>query len=216
MKHFSDFAIMSAILLGISIPMARAATLSSPLFNAKAVVSGETTMTVVLRKNDFQGAEVQSMDFGTLVEKTFTDPNNPAKVYKSLRSDTTGSTGTAAILAWITANTHGNPYVVSQSGTALTNGGNMIPAGCCTVVPVYNATDNGGAAQPGGSKVGDKGTWVMPDKPLYTSESGSAQMRTISCFYSITDDPATGATAACPIGQPVGIYSGTVTFTVTS
>jgi hypothetical protein len=41
-------------------------------------------------------------------------------------------------------------------------------------------------------------------------------MRTIQAHYSITDDPAAGASGAVPASQPGGTYTGTVTFTVTA
>ena len=89
----------------------------------------------------------------------------------------------------------------------------MIPAGACTVAPVYSVADNGGASFVG--TLGVPGSWVQANKVLYTSDNiGSG--RVIQAHYAITDDPAAGATAAVPLNQSPGAYTATVTFTIIS
>jgi hypothetical protein len=70
---------------------------------------------------------------------------------------------------------------------------------------------------PAGAALGAKGTWVSgTDKTVYTSETGTAAMRVIQNIYSITDDPAAGATTGVPLNQPGGTYTGTLTISVTA
>ncbi len=166
-------------------------------------VQGTLTMTVELRKNHTGGAVVTAMDFGKLINIGT----------GSLRSSTTSTTGTGAICALVRATSPSAPYVITQSGSALSNGITTLPAGACTVVPTYNAADNGGALLPAGASVGTKGTWVENGKVLYTS-GPDYSTRNVTCYYSITDDPAAGASTGVPINQPGGVYTGTITFTV--
>ena len=180
-----------------------------------AVVDDSTTLRVVLVKNSPTGAVVDAMNFGTLQEFDFLNATTHL-VSKTLRSSINGSTGTGAVMAWITANTHGTPYSILSTGTALTSGTNSIPTGACTVVPVFAAQDNGGISMPSGAALGVAGTWVANEKVLYHSELGTASMATIQAYYSITDDSATGATTAVLVSQPSGTYTGTVTITVTT
>ena len=81
------------------------------------------------------------------------------------------------------------------------------------MTPIYATQDNGGAALVG--TLGTKGSWVATDKVLYTSDA-IGSIRTIQAIYSITDDPAAGASAAVPVNQAGGSYSSAVTFTVTA
>lgn len=215
MKNFKK-TMAAAVGLILASSSAFAGTVSSPTFPASAVVDGSLAMTVTLRRNSTAGAVATQMNFGQLQEFSFTNP--AGVVSNTLRSSATGpgNTGTGSIVASITANSHGLPYVIKQTGTALSNGTATIPAGACTVVPVYATQDNGGLAKPAAAVLGTAGSWVATDKALYTSETGVAAMRTIQNYYSITDDPAAGATAAVPVSQASGTYNGTVTFTVTA
>ena len=185
-----------------------AATVVSPSYPVSALVDGALSMTIVARKNSTAGAVTTAMNFGQLQEV----------VPGTLRSSATGpgNTGTGNVTVSITANSHSLPYTITQTGTSLVAGPNTIPTGACTVVPVYAAADNGGAAKPAAAVLGTAGSWVATNKSLYASESGSAAMRTIQAIYSITDDPAAGATSAVPVNQAAGTYNGTVTFTVTA
>ena len=183
-----------------------AATQSVGPISINAIVGTGMTLTVVMKKNDFSGVTVTSMDFGTL-QNIGTG---------TLRSSPTGSTGTGAVDVFLSANSHGLPYTITQTATQLSNGITTIAGGSSTVVPVYSPADNGGAALPIGASLGTKGTWVATNKLLYQSEGGAAAARTIQAFYSITDDPAAGATTGVPLDQSGGAYSATVTFTLTA
>ena len=180
-----------------------AATATNGPVNVSASVNGALTLSVALKKNSSTGATVTSMDFGQLVDIGT----------GTLRSSPSSTTATGNVTAMISANSHGLPYTITQTGTTLSNGATTLPSGACTVVPVYAALDNGGAALVGA--LGTKGTWVASGKTLYTSDAAGS-IRTIQAVYSVTDDPAAGATTGVPLNQAGGTYNGTVTFTVTA
>ena len=206
MKKLMSMSVVAAFVALTLAPSAFAATATSGPFTTSASVSGTLTLTTVIKKNSSTGATITTMDFGQL-----TDIGTG-----TLRSSATGTTGTGAADMFITANSHGLPYTITQTGTAMSNGSTTLPAGALTVVPVYAAADNGGATMPTGASLGSAGTWVSTNKVLYTSETGTAAMRTIQAIYSVTDDPTAGSTASVPLNQAAGTYSGTVTITVTA
>ena len=207
MKQLTKITAVAAAILIMASPTAFAATASSAPISISAVVSGALTITVDLFKNSVSaGNDIPdtAMNFGTLNNDLGTG---------NLRSTTTGSTGTGSVVALISANSSGLPYTITQnSPVALTSGANTLPAGATTVVPVYSPFDNGGQALVG--SVGAAGSWVGT-RTLYTSNAVGAT-RVIQAHYSVTDDPAAGATAVVPLNQAAGTYSGTVTFTVTA
>lgn len=211
MKKTLYVALLAGLMTVLGMPCVQAATTAVAPITTRAEVTGGLTLSVTLQKNDFDGDIITSMDFGTLMEF-----ENPDTHGKTLRSMKTGSTGTAAVLAWIGANSHGAQYAIKQTGTALSSGASTLPEGACCVVPVYVEGDNGGAAINPNAALGSKGTWVATDKLIYQSEPTPAQMRTLRAYYSITDDPKAGATSAVLLGQPTGVYNGTITFTVTT
>lgn len=204
MKKLISLAVMAVMVLGLK--TAYAATATSGAIGTSATVTAGLTLDVVLRKNDSGGAVITSMNFGGL-KNIGTG---------TLRSSSTGSTTTGNVTAMITANSQSLPYVITQTGTAMSNGSTTLPSGACTVVPVYAAADNGGASMPSGAVLGTAGTWVATGKVLYDSENTAAAIRTIQAVYSITDDPAAGSTAGVPLNQAAGNYTGTVTITVTA
>ena len=187
--------------------VAQAASVSKPPVNVSAEVSSTLQLNLALFKNSVDAANnitaANAMNFGTLQDLGT----------GTLRSSTTGSTGTGSVIAFISALSSGTPYTITQTGTQLTSGSNTLPAGACTVVPVYAAADNGGQALVG--TLGTKGTWVATDKTLYTSNA-AADVRQIQYHYSITDDSNAGATTGVPTNQAAGTYTATVTFTVTA
>ena len=135
----------------------------------------------------------------------------------TLRSSATGTTGTGAVAVFLSATTQGLPYTITQTGTSMSNGSSILPAGACIVRPVYAAADNGGLTLPAGASIGTGGTWTSATaRVIYQSEAGVAQGRTVQAYYSITDDPVAGATTGVPTSQAAGTYSGTVTFTLTA
>ena len=205
MKKLIATATLIVTVLTFASPSVFAATSSSGPYTVSASVDGTLSMSVVVRKNSSVGAIITAVDFGKLVDIGA----------NTLRSAATSTTGTRNATAMITANSHGLPYTITQTGTTLSNGTTTLPSGACTVVPVYATQDNGGLAKPAGAVVGTAGSWVGT-RTLYTSETGIAAMRTIQAVYSITDDPIAGATSAVPLNQAGGNYSGTVTITVTA
>ncbi len=210
MKKLLTLVTLVAVTVVMGAPMAMASTtVSSSTYTTNAVVDGAMSLTVELRKNSSVGVVVTSMDFGKLVELSPTTG--------TLRSSPTSTTGTGSIVAMITANSHGLPYVISTKGSALTSGSNSLPAGACGVAPLYEPLDNKGAPKPTGATVGGATSWVSAtDKVLYTSESGVAAMRTIQASYSITDDPVGGGSTGVPLNQAGGTYTGTLTISVTA
>ena len=211
MKNLTKFVSVFVIVFLVASPSAFAATATSGPYTVSALVEGGLTLSVVLKKNSSTGATITSMDFGRLTQFNWTDPVTGA-VSSTLRSSATSTTGTGNVTAMVSANSHGLPYTITQTGTAMSNGATTIPSGASTVVNAYSPLDNAGAALVG--TLGTKGTWVGT-RTLYTSDA-IGSIRTFQSIYSVTDDPVAGATSAVPLNQAGGTYNGTVTFTVTA
>ena len=205
MKNLTKLVTVFVIVFLMASQTSFAATATNGPVNISASIDGALSLTVALKKNSSTGAIVTSMDFGQLVDIGT----------GTLRSSPTSTTGTGNVTAMISANSHGLPYTITQTGTALSNGITTLPAGACTVVPVYAAADNGPTAPPLVGALGTKGTWVASGKTLYTSDAVGS-VRVFQAVYSVTDDPAAGATTGVPVSQAGGTYNGTVTFTVTA
>jgi hypothetical protein len=205
MKKIVSMAILVVMVVGFASPAAFAVTTSTAPITTSASVASALSLTVVLKKNDFAGATITTMNFGQLVNIGT----------GTLRSSPTGTTGTGAVAAFISPNSQGLPYTITQTGTTMSNGSTTLPSGALTVVPVYAAADNGGLAKPAAAVVGTAGSWIGT-RTLYTSETGTAASRTIQAIYSVTDDPAAGATTGIPTSQAAGTYTGTVTITMTT
>ena len=185
-------------------------------FNITTTVSGAASFRATIYKNlplnagpDFPGGAKTSMAFGTLEEQTFTAVGQPT--FKELRSSNVTGTGSFAVVFEV--NTHQAVYTIQQNGTALTAAAITLPTGACTVTPVYSPLDNGTAPMPAGASLGAAGPW-LGSKILYSSGASGAS-RVVQGVYGISglDVPA-GGTAAIPIDQPLGNYSGTITFTL--
>lgn len=204
MKRLIGVLTIWMVTMGAASPLCFGASSTSGSILMGADVQGTIGITVTLRKNEW-GDVVNSMDFGKLIDIGT----------GTLRSSPTSTTGTGAICAFVRVTSPGAPYTLTQTGTALSNGSSSLPAGACAVVPVYVSTDNGGAQMPSGASLGPAGSWIAVNKLLYSSDPLYA-LRTIRCYYSITDDTVAGATTGVPINQPGGTYSGTVVFTATT
>ena len=208
-KLMTIIAVIAVVALGAT-PAVFAATNSAGPYTVSASVDGTLSMSVVLKKNDWNGTTITTMDFGKLIDIGT----------GTLRSSSTSTTATGAVCAMITANSHGLPYSITTTGSALSNGTTTLPAGACGCVPTYIAADNGGAAKPTGATLGAAGPWVGTTRAIYTSETGTAKMVALRAYYSITDDPAGGSsggtTGNVPLSQPGGTYTNTVTITVTA
>jgi hypothetical protein len=209
MKKLAMVVAVIAVIALAGAPVVFATTASQGPYTISATVDGSLLLTVQLFKGTTTGptgSALSAISFGTLKEFTQTSG-------KTLRSDDTGGMG--EVIAMITANSHQAQYTITQTGTALTYGTNTMPTGACTVTPAYATADNGGLAKPAGATVAAGGSWVGA-RTIYTSEAAPSAMRTIQAHYSITDDPAAGATASVPLNQAAGAYSGTVQITVTT
>src|SRR3989338_1883325 len=113
MKTLSITAVVLAALIATAPAFAATQTV-----NMGADVDGTLTMTVKLFKNDIDGTDITAgnkIDFGQLVDIGT----------GTLRSSPTGTTGTGAGLAYITVNSHGVPYTITQTGSVMTKGGGV-------------------------------------------------------------------------------------------
>ncbi len=167
-------------------------------------VDGTLTLTVAMRKNDPSGELIGLMDFGLLTPRG-----------NALVSSSNSTTGTGVVVALITVNSRGVAYTVSQTGTPMSNGTSAFPDGACVLKPDYKADDNAGQSLPAGASLGSPGSWVTTNKILYIS-GPSGETRTFQTLYTITDNPAYGATNGVPLYQQSGAYKGTVTITATT
>ena len=208
MKKILAIAVLAAVSAMGFAPVAFAATAGSGAITTSASVDGTLSLSVTIRKNDFSGAIITSMDFGRLVDIGT----------GTLRSSPTSTTQTGAAVAFVSANSHGIPYTISQVGTVMSNGSTTLPNGALAVTPTYSSADNvvNGVplAMPASALLGTRGTWVG-SRTLYTSEPAAA-VRVLQFAYSVTDDPAAGATTGVPANQQGGTYTGSVTITVTA
>ncbi len=195
-----------ALVLAFASQTAFAATVNKTV-DTSAEVDGTLSMSVLLFKNDIDGTDITAtnkMDFGKLVDIGT----------GTLRSSATSTTGTGAVLAYITVNSHGIQWTLKQNGSAMTSGANSLEADSLAVTPVYIDSDNANVADNG--TIGTASTWVNSNKTLYTSHS-SGPLRTIRAYYSVTDDSAAGASAPnIGLDKPAGIYTGNIIFTATA
>lgn len=115
----------------------------------------------------------------------------------------------------LNVDTVGDPLVVTQIGSPLvrTGGFEIIPSGAYIVEPTYSEEDNNGKTLPGTAIVGAR-TSVVGTHETYSDTAGSK--RTVSIFYRLSGDPATGGTEIIPLDQKSGAYTGTVQFTLVS
>lgn len=144
---------------------------------------------------------------------TFAETATASMAFGELKKNGFGGLDAAQYFkVYLTANSQGLPYTITQNGTTVSNGTATLPNNACKVTPSYESGSNGGAALVG--TVGTAGTWVG-NRTLYTSNSSGA-VRTINAYYGLVGDPAQGAGNFVPENQASGTYSGTVVFTVTA
>lgn len=200
MKHATKAVALAVALVVALSGSAFAASVSTSPINVNASVDGSLSLQVKIFRNDIDGTEVAAMNFGGLKDIGT----------GTLRSNNDAG-NTAAFLAYITSNSHGLPYTVTQTGTAMSNGSTTLPSGALAVKPLILAVDNGGTAD---GTAGTAGTWIGT-KTLYTS-TAAGPLRSVRAYYAITDDPNAGASTGVPQDQAGGNYAGTVTFTLTA
>jgi len=220
MKTLMTIATLIVIAFALATP-AFATSVSTSALPVAASVDGGLSISATLFKDSTSGPvgnAISSINFGQL--QVFSNTSTGGQTLRS--SDTGTGALMGGVVALVSANSHGAHYTISQTGTALTSGTNTIPAGACRMVPFYSASElSNGVAQgaiPAGASVGTAASWVTSTgNTVYNSESSAAAMRIVQAHFGITDDPASGATAAVPITQAPGTnYSGSVTFTVVS
>lgn len=206
MKKLLRMFFMIAFLAGVSVPADSGFVSNTDSFAIEASFGTTFGMTIFILRDGSWGNKTTSMDFGTLVE--FVDSGTGGRTLRS----------SGNFLAMIYPQPSGTAqYHIDSTGTALSNGTTTLPAGACVVVPVYVSSDqwDPNAGIPLTGTLGSSGTWIgASDRRIYTSNS-AGDYRAIRAYFSITDDPAAGSTAAVPVNQPSGHYAGTVTFTIT-
>lgn len=108
-------------------------------------------------------------------------------------------------------NSSGRPYRITQSATAPSNGSVSLPPGACIVTPwPVNAN---GQAQPSGSSVSGRQSFVQNDLQIYSSDPGGAATSVVAT-YAITNDPNEGAYEYVPYDQAGGAYSSQAVYTI--
>lgn len=198
-KPLYGVLVLLVLAAGIDVPVLRAETISAPDITVNSSVPDAFTVNVDLRQDVSGFPDItpdSALNFGAFVKNAAGD----ALIVES------------GIVAFITTNTQRRPYtVVSDITSSLTSGTDQIPDGAFVLNAVYSPADNGGQTNEGtanysGSAVGTHA--------VYTS-GGSHRMSTVQAHYTITDDPALGATGAVPLDQSAGSYSTALTISVT-
>ena len=116
---------------------------------------------------------------------------------------------------FLEVDTVGDPLTLTQVGTPITRtgGSETIPSGAYVVDPTYSEADNNGKAQAPGSQLAARQS-VVGTHEIYNDPNGAK--RTLTIFYYLSGDPATGGTQIIPLDQKSGAYSGSIQFTLTS
>lgn len=173
-----------------------ASSTSSGAVNIAASIPSGLTLNVTIVDQVTQSV-VPTMNFGEL--ERVGDEFRAAKFFKVL----------------LEVDTVGDPLHVTQVGSALARAGGSetIPSGAYIAEPTYSESDNEGKPQPAGANL-DARRSVVGTNEIYSDTSGAK--RFISVFYRLSGDPATGGTAAIPLDQKSGSYSGMIQYTLTS
>jgi hypothetical protein len=109
-----------------------------------------------------------------------------------------------------TALSSGRKYTITQTGTQLTAPtGEKLPVGCQIITP--NAIN---AAPATGGTYGTQQTWVVTSGTVYTSNA-AGQHDVINARYSLSSDPGLGSYDNIDADSHSGVYSATVTYTLT-
>lgn len=108
-------------------------------------------------------------------------------------------------------NASGRPYRITQTATAPSNGNVSLPAGACIVTPW--PVDANGQAQPAGSSVSGRQSFVQNDIQIYSSDP-NGRSTSVVATYAITNDPAAGAYEYIRYDQEGGAYSSQAVFTI--
>jgi hypothetical protein len=176
--------------------LARAASISAGPVSVFAEIPSGLVMELTII-DQLTGATVPSMDFGELSQVD--DEYRATRFFNVL----------------LKISTAGNSYELTQLSTPLTRSGGTetIPNGAFFVKPFYEEADNAGFAFPSGASLGPAGTAVAT-QAVFKDPTGSG--RTVRLQYTLTGDPATGATQNIPFGQKSGSYAATVQFTLTT
>lgn len=175
---------------------AGAASLTAGPINVSADIPSGFSMQLTI-VDQLTGATVPSMDFGEL-----------SRVNDEYRA-------TRFFHVFLKINTAGNGYELTQLSTPLTRSGSAdtLPNGAFFVKPFFESADNGGVSAPAGATLGAVGTAVATQL-IFKDPTGSTGV--VRLRYTLTGDPALGATQVIPVGQKSGSYAATVQFTLTT
>lgn|GEM_PF-6700961 len=168
------------------------ASMTLPPIEVTAEVKAHLTLTLQIHDGlSFSDPVVTKMIFGVLVLDEVTNTYSSPKVFT------------------IEAKAHSNsvPYIVTQTGTVLTNTtGQTLP----TLTQIVEPNANGEPIRVG-AHYGTKGTWVGVSKVIYDSGSGG-KLEVLNARYTVASDGVNNIT----VDQNVGVYSATITYTVTA
>jgi hypothetical protein len=144
--------------------------------------------------------------------ESLSDPTVTLMNFDKLVLDETTSNYSASHVFTIEAEpkTSSREYVITQTGTRLTApAGDMLPVGCLIVTPnAINETPKTGAIY------GIQQTWVSANAVVYTSNN-KGQRDVINARYTVSSDPSLGSYDVIDVDQQGGLYTATVTYTLT-
>ena len=143
---------------------------------------------------DFSGPIVTLMNFDKLVL------DNATLTYSSSHVFTIEATALSS----------GRKYSVTQTGTQLVDPVNdKLPVGCSILTPnAMNVPSNPGA------HYGSQQSWVGNAETVYTSNSSGGH-ETLNARYTLSSDAGLGSTDKMDADLHSGVYSATVTYTLT-
>ena len=196
MKKLMGSLLIAFMMVWLVMPvMAAGGSYTTPAIQVSAEIVPLLQLTLKIHDGqDFSGSVVTLMNFDKLVL------DNTALTYSSSHVFTVEATALSS----------GRKYNVTQTGTQLTApGGDKLPVGCEIVTPnAMNVSPNPGA------HYGSQQSWVGSNETVYTSNN-AGQRETLNARYTLSSDPGLGSTDKMDADLHGGLYTATVTYTLT-
>ena len=196
MKKLMGSLLIALMMMWLVMPvMAATGSYTAPAIQVSAEIVPLLQLTIKIHDGqDFSGPVVTLMNFDKLVL------DNTALTYASSHVFTVEATALSS----------GRKYSVTQTGTQLTDpASDKLPVGCEIVTPnAMNVTPNSGA------HYGSQQSWVGNTETMYTSNN-SGQRETLNTRYTLSSNPALGSTDKMDADLHGGVYTATVTYTLT-
>lgn len=188
--------ITAVLVLILAAPFLYAASISKGPVNVKATVPSGITLQMRI-VDQLTGAEVPSMDFGDLGQVN--EEYRAAHFFK----------------VYLTVNAGSTSFDLTQNATDLlrSGGAEVIPSGAYMMKPEYIESDNDNLPKPPSAAPGQR-TTAVGNHLLFRDPTGLT--RVVTTTYTLSGDPATGATSIITLGQKSGSYNGTVQYTLTT